>query len=333
MAAADPFPGEGAAALAAAPWGGGELWAAGAAVTVVDRWSADTLYSTAEHHGQQPPAVAAAAAAAGAPELVDGVIYKLPCGPCGAGSQLLAHSFADKKEYIQRTKRYLKRCRQHIDASTEGSGGSQACKAFMTGANLFVNRLLKLWDEVEFYVGSSGSEDGMVIAVHYLGGTAPRLLVWAPGAIVAEELEPEPEPEGPTATLSFCTFHHLLAGKSHEKERDMVRAASAAGLRGLIVYGTPGIVVIEDVAAADGEEKKAATAFMKESRKIGKKGDVTLSVDLPLVDDGVGGEAASGGGSSGLFEGRGLAPCGLEELKALLAKIGQQEQYQAVLGM
>ena len=38
MAAADPFPGEGAAALAAAPWDGGELWAASAAVTVVDRW-------------------------------------------------------------------------------------------------------------------------------------------------------------------------------------------------------------------------------------------------------------------------------------------------------
>ena len=106
----------------------------------------------------------------------------------------------------------------------------------------------------------------------------------------------------------------------------MVRAASAAGLRGLIVYGTPGIVVIED-AAADGEEKKAATAFMKESRKIGKKGEVTLSVELPLV------EGDGGQRGSGLFEGRGLAPSGLEDLKALLTQIGQQDHYQAVLGM
>jgi hypothetical protein len=200
-----------------------------------------------------------------------------------------------------------------------------SCKAFMSGANLFVNRLVKNWDQVEFYVGSSASEDGMVIAVHYLGGVSPRLLVWAPGSVVAEEHEPEPEPEGPTATVSFCTFHHLLAGKSHEKERDMVRAASGAGLRGLIVYGTPGIVVIED-APADGE-KKAATAFMKESRKIGKKGDVTFSVELSLVD--VGGESQG----SGLFDGRGLKPVGLEELKALLSQLGHEGQYQAVLGM
>ncbi len=198
----------------------------------------------------------------------------------------------------------------------------------MTGANLFVNRLLKVWDEVEFYVGSSASEDSMVMAVHYLGGVSPRLLVWAPGSVVAEEHEPEPEPEGPTATVSFCTFHHLLAGKSHEKERDMVRAASGAGLRGLIVYGTPGIpgiVVIED-APADGE-KKAATAFMNESRKIGKKGDVTFSVELPLVD--VSGESEG----SGLFDGRGLKSVGLEELKSLLTRLGHEEQYQAVLGM
>ena len=47
---------------------------------------------------------------------------------------------------------------QHIDSSA--TEGGTDCKAFMTGANLFVNRLLKLWDEVEFYVGSSGSEDG-----------------------------------------------------------------------------------------------------------------------------------------------------------------------------
>lgn len=315
----DPFPGEGAAALQAAPWEGSALCASHARTVLTDRFGQlDTLYSSTEHHGAdgQTPVV----------ELVDGVVYKIACGPCGVGAGLVAQSFDDKKEYIQRTKRYLKMCRQHIDGSTSGSG-TEACKAFMSGANLFVNRLLKVWGEMEFYVGSSASESGMVVAVHYLEGLSPRLLLWAPGSIAAEELRPEPEPEGPAAALSFCTFHHLLAGKSHEKEREMVRAASGAGLRGLIVYGTPGIVVIEDTAAANGEEKKGATAFMKESRKIGKKGDVTFSVDVPLAD----GEDESRG--SGLFEGRGLAPAGLEELKALLERLGHAEQYQAVLGM
>ena len=317
----DPFPGEGAAALQAAPWEGSALCASHARTVLTDRWSLDTLYSSAEHHSEDGQMTL------GAVELVDSVVYKLPCGPCGVGAGLVAQSFADKKEYIQRTKRYLKMCRQHICASTSRSGsGTEACKAFMTGANLFVNRLLKVWDEMEFYVGSSAAESGMVVAVHYLGGVSPRLLVWAPGSIAAEELQPEPQPDGRAAALSFCTFHHLLAGKSHEKEREMVRVASGEGLRGLIVYGTPGIVVIEDVPV-NGEEKKGATAFMKQSRKIGKKGDVTFSVAVPLADD----EDESRG--SGLFEGRGLTPAGLEELKALLEKLGHAEQYQAVLGM
>ena len=54
---------------------------------------------------------------------------------------------------------------------------------------------------------------------------------------------------------------------------------------------------------------------------------MTLSVELPLV------EGDGGQRGSGLFEGRGLAPSGLEDLKALLTQIGQQDQYQAVLGM
>jgi hypothetical protein len=34
-----------------------------------------------------------------------------------------------------------------------------------------------------------------------------------------------------------------------------------------------------------------------------------------------------------LFDGRGLKPVGLEELKALLSQLGHEGQYQAVLGM
>ena len=72
----------------------------------------------------------------------------------------------------------------------------------------------------------------------------------------------------------FSKFHHLLAGKEHHKEKDMVSAAKVLGLQGLILYGTPGIVVVEDEA----EGFATATAFMKECRKIGKKGDIKDSV-------------------------------------------------------
>jgi len=64
--------------------------------------------------------------------------------------------------------------------------------------------------------------------------------------------------------------------------------------------------VIEDTTTAG----EATTEFMKESRQIGKKGEVTLSVDVPLAETAGGGSGGGGGGgggaNSGLFEGRGL---------------------------
>jgi len=136
--------------------------------------------------------------------------------------------------------------------------------------------------------------------------------------------EPEPEPEA-TVHVACCAFHHLLAGNEHQKEKDMVAAAKALGLRGVIVYGTPGVVVLED----ESEDTEGVTAFMKEcSRKIGKKGEVTLAVQLPLGGEPGGGTGAMPGGSR-----PGLAPVTMEELKALLERLGQEDQYRTVLGL
>ena len=38
--------------------------------------------------------------------------------------------------------------------------------------------------------------------------------------------------------VAFCTFHHLLAGKEHQKEKDMVDTVKDLGLVGCILYGT-----------------------------------------------------------------------------------------------
>ena len=83
-----------------------------------------------------------------------------------------------------------------------------------------------------------------------------------------DQPEPEPEPAsgGGGEELIFCTFHHLLAGKSHAKEQEVVAAAKSLGHAGLIVYGTPGVVVLHRGQGEDDEQE-----FLKASRKIGKK--------------------------------------------------------------
>eukprot|EP00588_Corethron_pennatum_P018111 CAMPEP_0194306994 /NCGR_PEP_ID=MMETSP0171-20130528/3916_1 /TAXON_ID=218684 /ORGANISM="Corethron pennatum, Strain L29A3" /LENGTH=299 /DNA_ID=CAMNT_0039058863 /DNA_START=8 /DNA_END=907 /DNA_ORIENTATION=+ len=256
-------------------------------------------------------------------ELVDAVVYKIPLRSDAPVivqmPTLVQRDFADKKEFVLAAKIYLKRVRQRV----AGDHGPERAKAFMAGANAFVQRALQHFDDLEFYAGrDSGGNPGeaMAIVCHYLDGLQPRLLLWADGCIVVAATEPEPEPEidGPVE-FACCTYHHLLAGKEHQKEKDMVSAAKSMGLVGAILYGTPGIVVIED------ETGDGVTSFMKESRKIGKKGDVTLSVQLPL-----GGEAGSG---TGLFGERRLVPITMNQLKELLTKIGQGEQYRTVLGL
>jgi len=253
-------------------------------------------------------------------ELVDAVVYKIPLRSDAPVivqmPTLVQRDFADKKEFVLAAKIYLKRLRQRV----AGDHGLESAKAFMAGANTFVQRALQHFDDLEFYAGrDSGVNPGEAVAIicHYLGGIQPRLLLWVDGCTVAAT-EPEPETDRPVE-FACCTYHHLLAGKEHQKEKDMVSAAKSIGLVGAILYGTPGIVVIED------ETGDGVTSFMKESRKIGKKGDVTLSVQLPL-----GGEVGSG---TGLFGKRRLEPITMNQLKELLTKIGQEEQYRTVLGL
>jgi len=58
-------------------------------------------------------------------------------------------------------------------------------------------------------------------------------------------------------SIRFLTFNHLLYGKSHKKESQIVSLAGKLGLIGFIVYGTPGIIGLlmdlEMKFASDGE--------------------------------------------------------------------------------
>lgn len=97
------------------------------------------------------------------------------------------------------------------------------------------------------------------------------------------------KPEGAGGVqATFLLFNHLLHGKAHKKEAAMVSAAASMGLRGMVVYGTPGIIVL-----ADGSGGDDTSAYLAECKRIGKKGALTAS--YPCVAPGT----ASGGAGSG----------------------------------
>ena len=138
----------------------------------------------------------------------------------------------------------------------------------------------------------------------------------------AESVEPEPEAG---SELIFCTFHHLLAGKSHTKETEMVGEAKSLGLAGLIVYGTPGIVVLRKAEGGDDERE-----FMTAARKIGKKGEVTLRLAVSAHMQTTAPELAEFLGGRGS---RGLRVASSVGLKALIEGVGAAGHCRSVLGL
>ena len=95
-----------------------------------------------------------------------------------------------------------------------------------------------------------------------------------------------------TPTTELCikllSYNHLLFGKSHKKEAQLVSVASKMGLVGFISFGTPGIVGI--LISSNGScgmttNERDVVDFTKECSSIGKKCDV-LDVMLEINDDG-----------------------------------------------
>ena len=103
--------------------------------------------------------------------------------------------------------------------------------------------------------------------------------------------------------IKFLTFNHLLHGKSHKKESQIVALASKCGLIGLVVYGTPGVIGLlstchDDDDSNGGGGGGSATIstttediidFTKECNRIGKRAtllDYTLYIIANDDDDG-----------------------------------------------
>ena len=141
----------------------------------------------------------------------------------------------------------------------------------------------------------------------------------------ASEPQSEPEPAGGEGAfeLVVIVFHHLLAGKAHTKEMEVLAAAKARGLRGVVVYGTPGIVALLQPAGGDGNDEKE---FLATARKIGKKGDVTARFQCDA--DALQGAAKGGGKRVGLWA------VELGELKQAAEQLGAgQDEMRAMLGV
>lgn len=139
------------------------------------------------------------------------------------------------------------------------------------------------------------------------------------------EPQPEPEPAGGEGAfeLVVIVFHHLLAGKAHTKEMEVLAAAKALGLRGVVVYGTPGIVALLQPADGDSNDEQE---FLVTARKIGKKGDVTARFKCGA--DALQGAAKGGGKRAG------LTAVELGELKQAAERLGAgQDEMRAMLGV
>lgn len=93
-------------------------------------------------------------------------------------------------------------------------------------------------------------------------------------------------------SVRFLSYNHLLHGKSHKKESQLVSTASKMGLVGFVTYGTPGIIGILISNSNTNKNCAGVTTtledvvdFSKKCGQIGKKCTI-LDVVLELDDDG-----------------------------------------------
>ncbi|KAL3795885.1 hypothetical protein HJC23_002156 [Cyclotella cryptica] len=96
-------------------------------------------------------------------------------------------------------------------------------------------------------------------------------------------------------SVMFLSFNHLLHGKSHKKEAQIVSLAYKMGLVGFVSYGTPGLIgvivcknkdntgVVAGITTTAGHD---VVDFSKECSRIGKKGTI-LDVSLELDENGL----------------------------------------------
>lgn len=80
----------------------------------------------------------------------------------------LSETSFDKKSYMAYMKGYMKTLKTKIE---EGPNKDRAA-AFMAGAQVFVKKVLAEFDEFQFFVGESGSDEGIIVLAKWVGEEA-----------------------------------------------------------------------------------------------------------------------------------------------------------------
>ncbi|KAL7465654.1 hypothetical protein ACHAXS_005964 [Conticribra weissflogii] len=116
------------------------------------------------------------------------------------------------------------------------------------------------------------------------------------------QLEQDQQQSGEFSTMGklcikFLTYNHLIYGKSHKKEAQLISCAAKMGLSGFVVYGTPGIVgLLVCYGFNDAKESNGSygvrtldcdvAAFVKECGRIGKRATL-LDLMVELTPNGL----------------------------------------------
>jgi hypothetical protein len=74
--------------------------------------------------------------------------------------------------------------------------------------------------------------------------------------------------------IQVLSYHHLLYGSEHKKEKAVVSAAKSLNIKGFILYGTPGIIVLCE------NDDAIVRSYLDECRSIGKSGNQSVSFVL-----------------------------------------------------
>jgi hypothetical protein len=235
-----------------------------------------------------------------------------------------------KKEFKGCLQAFVKRVKERV----KEQGGD--AKAFMASAEKFAARVLGMYKDVEIFSGLSADTAATLTIRHYPEGSVTgQYLVWKHGCIKEEPVGTSAEmvPDGPTVERGlYCfSYNHLLCGKEHKKEAEIVDEAKACGLTGLIVYGTPGVILLQC-----GPEE--AVEYLKACSKAGKKAQKTWSKEMLVAQEVFDAEGFSPIGTAmetigSALDNRGLTTATLDHVKQAMEALGHGDSYRQAIGV
>ena len=202
-------------------------------------------------------------------------------------SKLLACQLS-KKQYIKRIKRYLVFLRNTLLDNKE----DQRAFLLKSQATCLVEMIVKNFSNISLYVNTGGLMPKCMIVpcLWPANGESPYFYFWNDGLLSIDEedsfenylnkqkillvAEKEKKKIVLFSRIQVLSYHHLLYGSEHKKEKAVVSAAKSLNIKGFILYGTPGIIVLCE------NDDVIVRSYLDECRSIGKSGNQSVSFFL-----------------------------------------------------